>query len=323
LSQRRLSAPFWQRFDIRRIEDLCNAVLGAELEAMQMAGPPARGSLAFAARDGVIFSTGLIEGRVSVRGPLCREAVTFGIGLRFGPGSRLCLNPATDGEVGVLLPGAPCEALLTEGSLYIAANLSQERLEREAACEGLVLDRRSIARTGLHPKPIPPRTLARLRNLVERLHRREGGGDERTGRAILRTVIEHYSHSPVEAAIRVDPAGRGRLVYKAQEYIRESLDGPISLDDLAAAAGTSRRTVARAFVDVLGDTPADYIRRLRLHRIRNDLARDAASGRSIREVAAAWGMGEPGRMAAKYCDLFGEYPRDTVNLYRMRQAARV
>ncbi|WP_394893694.1 DUF1214 domain-containing protein [Mesorhizobium sp. AaZ16] len=51
-------ARFWHRFDIRRIEDLSNAVLGAELEAIQMAGPRIRGSLAFAARDGIIFSSG-------------------------------------------------------------------------------------------------------------------------------------------------------------------------------------------------------------------------------------------------------------------------
>jgi AraC-like DNA-binding protein len=319
LSQRRPSALHWQRFDIRRIEDLCNAVLGAGLEAVQMAGPPARGSLAFAARDGVIFSTGLIKGRVSVRGPVCQEAVTFGIGLRFGPGSRLWLNPATDGEVGVLLPGAPCDALLTDGSLYIAANLSEERLEGEAARAGLAIDRRSISRTGLHPKRIPPRALARLRNVVERLHRGEGGGDERVGRAILRTVIEHYSRLPIKALTRIDPAGRGSLVYRAQEFIRANLDGPILLDDLATAAGASRRTVTRAFVEILGDTPADYIRRLRLHRIRRDLIHDAVSGRAIREVAAAWGMGEPGRMAGQYCDLFGEYPHDTVRTHLMRQ----
>jgi AraC-like DNA-binding protein len=319
LSQRTPSALVWQRFDIRRIEDLCNAVLGAELEAVQMAGPPARGSLAFAAREGVIFSTGLIKGRVSVRGPLCREAVTFGIGLRFGPGSRLWLNPVTDGYVGVLQPGAPCDVLLTEGSLYIAANLSEERLEREAAREGLVIDRRSISRTGLHPKPIAPRALARLRNDVERLHRRGGAGDELMGRVILRTLIEHYARLPIEAAMRIDPAGRGRIVYRAQEFIRANLDRPIPLNDLAAAARTSRRTVARAFVEVIGDTPANYIRRLRLHRIRGDLVRDAVSGRAIRNIAAAWGMGEPGRMAAQYRDLFGEYPHDTVNLHLRRQ----
>jgi transcriptional regulator GlxA family with amidase domain len=158
-----------------------------------------------------------------------------------------------------------------------------------------------------------------LRDDVERIHRRQSGGDESTGRAILRTVIEHYACLPIEAARSIDPAGRARIVYRAQEFIRANLKRSISLDSLAAAAGTSRRTVARAFTEVLGDTPTTYIRRLRLHHVRRDLVRDAASGRAIREIAAAWGIGEPGRMAGQYCELFGEYPHDTVHMNLTRQ----
>jgi hypothetical protein len=52
------AARLWHRFDIRPIEDQGNAVLGAELEAVQMAGPRIGGSLAFAARDGIVFGSG-------------------------------------------------------------------------------------------------------------------------------------------------------------------------------------------------------------------------------------------------------------------------
>jgi hypothetical protein len=63
------SCEAWRRFPVRRIEDLRNAVLGADLEAMQMAGPPPSGSLAFRASRGIVFSTGLIDGKVgSCRG---------------------------------------------------------------------------------------------------------------------------------------------------------------------------------------------------------------------------------------------------------------
>jgi transcriptional regulator GlxA family with amidase domain len=135
-------------------------------------------------------------------------------------------------------------------------------------------------------------------------------------------VIEHYARLPIEAARRIDPVGHGRIVYRAQEFTRANLNGPISLDDLATAAGTSRRTVARAFVEVLGDTPASYVRRLRLHRIRRDLVRNAA-GYAIREIAAAWGIGEPGRMAGQYRDLFGEYPHDTLKMHLIRRKVGV
>ena len=326
MSQEKPPAPFWQRFDINRIEDLRNAVLGAELEAVQMAGARVRGSLAFAARDGVIFSTGCIRGRVSISGPLSRETITVGVGLTFGPGSRFWLNPVTDGDVAVFLPGEACDVLFAEGSLYLAANLAEERLEEEAARHDLVLDRRTILRTGLHSRPIAPPTLARLQGEVARLHDRcRIVGDEKIGGAVLQAVIEHYARLPAGGAGRSDPTGRGKIVHRAREFIRANLDRPISLDVLAVAAGTSQRTLARAFLEVLGDTPANYVRRLRLHRVRHELVRDAASGRTIREIAAAWGVREPGRMADWYRDLFGEYPRDTLrmNLMRRRQAAAV
>jgi AraC-like DNA-binding protein len=319
VSRGKQPAPFWQRFDINRIEDLGNAVLGAELEAMQMAGPPARGSLAFAARDGVIFSTGLIRGRASMRGSLSQDAITLAVGLKFGLGSRLWLNPVADGAVGVFLPGESCDALLTDGSLYLAANLSQERLEREAASEGLLLDRRSISRTGLHSRPIVRQALICLRSTVARIHRQATVSDDGIGRAVLRTVIQHLAQPPVESAGRTDPVGRGSIVHRAQEFIRANLDGPISLDAVAGATGTSRRTLARVFAEVLEDTPANHIRRLRLHRIRRDLVRDAASGRTIHEIAAAWGIGEPGRMAAWYRDIFGEYPNETRSIHSGRR----
>lgn len=319
VSQGKLPAPFWQRFDINRIEDLGNAVLGAELEAVQMAGPPARGSLAFAASNGIIFSTGLIRGRIALRGPLSREAITFFVGLNFGLGSRLWYNPVSDGEVGILLPGASCDALLTEGSLYLAATLSRERLEKEVAGEDLVLDRRRMIRTGVCSKPIAPQARGRLRNDIARIHHCPAAGDEGLGRAVLLAVIGHYARSPLEGPGRTNPIGHGKIVHKALEFIHLNLKGPLSLDAVALAARTSRRTLARAFLEVLGDAPANHVRRLRLHGIRRDLIRGAASVRTIYEIAATWGIGEPGRMAGWYRDMFGEYPTETVGAHARRQ----
>jgi len=323
LPQRKRAPPFWQRFNIDRLEALGNAVLGAELEVVQMVGPPAHGSLAFAARDGMIFSSGLIEGRVSVRGLLPRDALTLGVGLRFGPGSRLWLNAAADGAVGVFLPGAACDVLFAGKSLYFAVSLSRERLEKEATRENLMLDQNAIGRTGLQPRPIAPAVLACLRSGVVRLHRHPPAVDDGIGRALLRAVIGHLARSPAEGNGRVDPIGHGRIVHRALEFIRASLDRPLSIDAIASVAGTSPRTLARAFFEVLDETPANHVRRLRLHRIRHDLAHAAASGRKIHEIAAASGIGNPGRMAGWYRDLFGEYPRDTLagHLDRRRHEA--
>jgi AraC-like DNA-binding protein len=100
-------------------------------------------------------------------------------------------------------------------------------------------------------------------------------------------------------------------VYRARRYIGEHLAEPITLDRIAGAVSTSPRTLSRAFVEVLGDTPGDYVRRLRLHRIRRDLVAERQGTRAIATIAAHWGLQEPGRMSRWYGELFGELPGDT------------
>ena len=109
------------------------------------------------------------------------------------------------------------------------------------------------------------------------------------------------------------PRGRARIVHRAREYIRENLTAPISMDELAQVAETSRRTLHRAFLEVLGDTPQRFVRRLRLHRIRRELVSGAGVGRTIGAVARSWGAGtDLGRLAARYQQLFGESPSTTL-----------
>lgn len=285
-----------------------------------MAGPPILGSLAFAAGDGLVFSTGLIGGRVSVRGPLSADAITLAVGLRFGPGSRLWLNPATDGQVGVFLPGDACDVILGEKSLYLAISLCRRKLEEAAAHEGLVLDRRIISRTGVQSRPIRRDSLVRLRRDVSRLHCRcPSVGGERIGVSALRTLVAHCARWSGDCPDGRDPVGRSRIVHRARDFIGANLMGPISLGALAVATGTSRRTLARAFLEVLEESPARYVRRLRLHRIRHDLVHDAMLVRTADEIATSWGLGEFGRMAGWYRELFGEYPGDTIEKRRHRE----
>lgn len=305
----------WRRFDIRGIDDLSNAVLGADLEATQMAGARVRGSLAFAARDGIVFSSGLINGNVAISGPLSRNAVTLSMFLRLGPGSRFWLNEMTEGDVGVILPGDDYDIIYAPRSLYLAATLTRERLEREVAREGLVWDRGLVSRTALRSPPIEPHELEWLRQQTLRIHRSAAAvrNNRMTiGQRLLRDIVNHYARLPQSGGgVRIPPVGSVKIVYEAREYIRGNLAGPISVDDLAMATETPPRSLFRAFSEVLGDTPHSYVRRLRLHRIRKELISAARS--TVSGAAQNWGMGQDlGRLSRNYRDLFGENPSFTL-----------
>lgn len=303
----------WRSVSIERIEDLREAVLGAGLDAEQMSTGRVSGGVAFAEADGMVFSSGRIEGRVSLTGSLSQQEVTLGVGVVMPPGTRHWLSEVASGEVGVFLPGDEHDALYTPGAVYACVSLSAERLEAEAARRDLVLDRRALGGTRVHARALPADATAGLRESFRRIH--DGSatiGDGTVGERMLGLLIRHLARRPVTLATRYRPGRHGRIFARARAHILTELAEPLTIDGIAAAAGASRRTLYRAFADIVDETPQAYVRRLRLHRIRHDLAGDAERACTIALVANDWGMSDLGRMAGSYRELFGEKPSETL-----------
>jgi AraC-like DNA-binding protein len=301
----------WRRIPIGRIEDLSDAVYGAGLEATQMSAAHVSGSLVFAQDEGVLYSSGLLNGQVALSGPLSQESITLGAGLRLGAGCWHWLTDVATGDVGIFHPGDKHDSFYTPGSLYATATLSAERLEEEAAREGLVLDRKVLGGTGIHRRKLAPGINRELARQFQQIHSGDEGG-AKVGAALMRAFVDHLGRAPIDHFRRANPNCHARIVARARSYILDHLAEPISLDAIAAAAYTSRRTLYRAFADLLDDTPQTYVRRLRLHRIRHDLAGDVEKACTITIVANQWGISELGRLSAWYRDLFGERPSETL-----------
>ena len=104
-----------------------------------------------------------------------------------------------------------------------------------------------------------------------------------------------------------------RSTRAAKDFIETNLSEPITLADLATAAGVSERTLQAAFRLELGTTPMSYLRDRRLERARADLA-DAlpADDVNVTSIALRWGFGHLGRFAAQYKVRFGESPSRTL-----------
>jgi AraC-like DNA-binding protein len=312
-------APFgatqgWTRVAISSIEDLSDAVYGAGLQATQMAKGGLSGSLAFAERNGITYSSGLILGTVTLTGPLSPNQVTLGVGLHFSPGSWHWMTEVTTGEVGLFHAGDEHDCHYTPGALYATVTLDEARLEEEAAKEELVLDRRTLGGTGLHARHLHPNAVAWLRQRFERIHADHYADHLRNAdvcAVMLQLFLRHFGRAPSSHTRGGNGNAHAAIVRRARVYIAEHLGRPIALDDIASAAFASRRTLYRAFAEILNDTPQSYVRRLRLHRIRHDLATDGERACTIALVATQWGMTELGRMSGWYRELFGERPSET------------
>lgn len=112
------------------------------------------------------------------------------------------------------------------------------------------------------------------------------------------------------------PAGtiHPRHVKRALAHIRTHLDGPISLADLAAAAGVSGRTVQLGFQATFGMSPLQMARIERLKQVHFALL-SRADDTSIADLASSWGFGHLGRFSALYRQRFGCLPSETRPLH--------
>ena len=104
---------------------------------------------------------------------------------------------------------------------------------------------------------------------------------------------------------------RRQVVERAKTYALAHLDTPVSVADLCTVLGQSRRNLQYCFQTVLGVSPVQYLRAVRLNGVRRELRHGTAELR-IGDVAARWGFWHQSQFAADYRTLFGELPSQTL-----------
>lgn len=102
------------------------------------------------------------------------------------------------------------------------------------------------------------------------------------------------------------------LLRKAVRYIEGHLTDPISVTDIATAAGVTPRRMQQSFRQELNRTPMQYVRVRRLHLARYWLAQSNRFS-TVSEVCENAGFNHMGRFSADYRNLFGEHPSETLN----------
>jgi AraC-like DNA-binding protein len=95
--------------------------------------------------------------------------------------------------------------------------------------------------------------------------------------------------------------------------LRQTLDfiaaqpAPVSIHDVAKAAGIGVRALQLAFQDQLGMTPHSYLKRVRLEAVRSALRAPDAPG-TVGKIARHWGFSNMTRFVAEYEQAFGSRP---------------
>lgn len=152
-------------------------------------------------------------------------------------------------------------------------------------------------------------------------HAADRGGKASSGHTLQTAFDEQrllemfLRHQPSTMTMFMDDMRHGippRQVRRAEDFIRARAADPITLLDIAQAAGVSARSLQMAYKSTYGLSPMRALRRERLRRVRVDLT-DGDGAVSIADTALKWGFSHLGRFAASYRREFGELPRETVS----------
>lgn len=138
--------------------------------------------------------------------------------------------------------------------------------------------------------------------------------------ALLQTFPSNVMPSP-DRTHRSAPAVPA-AVRRAVAHIDDHPTSPLTLSDIAQAAGVPPRVLQRAFRRDLNTTPTQYLRRNRMEHAHRDLvAADPNEGATVNAIAARWGFNnQAGRFAAEYRASYGVPPSQTL---RMHEGYRV
>lgn len=141
----------------------------------------------------------------------------------------------------------------------------------------------------------------------------EGIGPGQLEEFVMSSLLYGHRSTYSEFLTRPGQGVEHRATRAAKDFIEMHLAEPLTVADIAAAAGVSERTLQSAFQSELHTTPISYLRVRRLDRARADLADAAAADYvSVTSIAARWGFGHLGRFAAEYRARFGESPSQTL-----------
>jgi AraC-like DNA-binding protein len=288
----------------------------------QLSSGRVQGSVLSCRTGAVAVTCTSVSGSFEMRGPASTNHLVLSLSLESPIPGTQWMRPAQAGMVGVFLPNTDVDSINRDKVSFAVIDIPYDELERRAQRLGVTIDPAKIARSGVVPGQIAAAPRAWLSRLVTARHRgkmRQLPPGFHLDEMILAATVAQLGRMP-SAEDPMQLGGYYRIVARARAYIDAHLDGPIAIDDLVAAAFASRRSLYRAFWETLGETPQGYILKLRLNRIRDDLAAPNEALRTVTVVSNQWGISELGRLAAAYREQFGELPRETLARRGMARA---
>ena len=134
---------------------------------------------------------------------------------------------------------------------------------------------------------------------------------ERYSEALITGFLLNQPHNYSQFLHGKTVAAEPQYVRQVEEYLRANCASAITSGQLAAIAGVSVSALYAGFKQARGCTPLEFLKDIRLHRVRDDLL-TATPEATVKEVALRWGFNHLGRLSRDYACRFGELPSETL-----------
>jgi AraC family ethanolamine operon transcriptional activator len=105
---------------------------------------------------------------------------------------------------------------------------------------------------------------------------------------------------------------RHEIIRSSLEWLAQQAGEPVSVQDLAAIAAVSERTLRTAFNEFFGVGPVRYLQLRHLHHVHRALKLADPERVTVSQVLVEQGEWAFGRFASRYRRLFGELPSETL-----------
>ncbi|MFW3171988.1 AraC family transcriptional regulator [Geodermatophilus sp. CPCC 206100] len=130
--------------------------------------------------------------------------------------------------------------------------------------------------------------------------------------SILTGLLYAAGHDHLDE-LAAPAAGVGATtVRRARAFIEEHAADPITVVDVARAAGVGVRGLQHGFSRALGMSPTEYLRQVRLRHVHRELLGADPARTTVAQIAARWGFLHHGRFAAQYRERHGASPGETL-----------
>lgn len=128
---------------------------------------------------------------------------------------------------------------------------------------------------------------------------------------LLTLLLHHHPHNYSEAMAGKNSTPIPGMVRRAERYMSENAEIPITVSDVAAHLGVSLRTLQTGFRQWRNTTPRAHLQQVRLQLVRDELLRSGPDA-SVTFIAMRHGFAHLGRFSAQYRAAFGERPSGTL-----------